>query len=899
MRRNTATATDPNGRPQYLLDRREPVRELVQVRASAVRATKKDEHHAAPKEFLMIVRSRYREALLSTAACLVMLTTRTAFGQAPVLNTVFPPGGQVGQSVEVTVSGSNLQRLRTLHCNVPGVRCEPLEPSRFRLTIPADTPPGLCDLWAVGENGVSSPRTFAIGNRAEQLEAEPNETVSPAMSVPLNVVINGQIDKAGDSDHVRFEAKRGQRVVVECWAERIDSRLRAVLEIFDASGRRLAVNRGYYGIDPLLDFRVPADGSYVVKVQDLISSGSIEHYYRLDVDTGPRVAYSVPSVIQRGKASRVALFGWNLPGADGPAAAPTDPAVFDPADFDRVEVDIPETLARESWPLPVRLQPAQAVLEGSSFPFQLPGGHAPVVIGVTDVPVVLDRADNHSPALAHEIVVPFEVSGQLVAGDEHDWFAIQARRGEVLYIEAIGQRIHSPVDLQISVLDASDQRELAQFGDEVRNIGGAFATSHLDPAGRWVCPADGRYLIAVRNLIGGLQADPRRTYRLRVCREEPDFQIVAVPRRDDPAGLNVRRGGREVLDLLAFRRRGMDGAIRVSAKDLPAGVECPDVWLGPGVDRATVVVSADRNAAAFFGELKLEGVADEAGPSVAQRSASLNHDAERHAPLASHHSVRGGTVVRSGTPNGWCRLTSQIPLAVVGDAPLRITADGHETLDHHLYGKLQVRHSPGGVLDVAVEVERRDTGHQAPVKLIGVGLPELIQNQMAVIPAGQQKGYLSFYLPQTLPAGRYSLVLRAETTVPTPDQKTETVVAFSNPVTWDVRPAAFLVEVDPFAVASAKRGEVIQIGYSAKRLNGFIGKMHTEIAVPGRVTNVVGLRGRGETFVGQTDKGSLQIIVNEDAPLGRQPFLRLFTVGVLEDEPIYHGSSFLTLEIVE
>ena len=69
------------------------------------------------------------------------------------------------------------------------------------------------------------------------------------------------------------------------------------------------------------------------------------------------------------------------------------------------------------------------------------------------------------------------MSGQLVAGDERDWFAIQARRGEVLFIEALGQRIDSPVDLQISVLDASGQRELTQFGDEVRNIGGAFPTS--------------------------------------------------------------------------------------------------------------------------------------------------------------------------------------------------------------------------------------------------------------------------------------------------------------------------------------------------------------------------------------------------------------------------------------
>ncbi len=871
----------------------------------------------------MIVRSRDREALLFVAVCCVLLAGSTAFGQAPpVMNTVFPAGGQVGQSVEVTVSGSNLQGLRTLHCNRPSIRCEKLEPSRFRLTIQAGTPPGLCDLWAVGDNGVSAPRTFAIGNRAEQLEAEPNETATAAMSVPLDVVINGRIDKVGDSDHFRFEARQGQRVVVECWAERIDSRLRAVLEIFDSTGRRLAVNRSYFGIDPLIDFRVPADGSYVVKVQDLISSGSAEHYYRLDIDTGPRVAFSVPSVIRRGQASRVALYGWNLTALGEPeGVSPRTNLVGAEANnravrgltpsgspgmlFDHIDVEIPASLAEPAWPLPVRLQPAQVVLEGASFPFHLPGSHAPVIIGVTDVPVVLDRDDNHSSASAQEIVVPCEVSGQLVAGDERDWFAIPARRGEVFFIEALGQRIQSPVDLQISVFEALGQQELAQFGDEVRNIGGVFPTSHLDPAGRWVCPADGRYLIALRNLIGGLPADPRRTYQLSVRREEPDVQLVAVPRRDDLGGLNVKRGGREVLDLFAFRRRGCDKAIRVSAKDLPAGVECPDVWLGPGVDRASVVVSADRNTAPVFGELKLEGVAEEVHESSRQTPSAVASDGTRSVPAtlpmisAGRRSVRGGTVVRSGTPNGWGRLTSQIPLAVAGDAPLRVTADGHETLDHHLYGKLKVRHSPGGVLDVAVHIERRDNGHQAPVKLIGVGLPELIRNQTAIVPAGQQKGYLSFSLPPMLAVGRYSLVVRAETTVPTPDQKTETVMVYSNPITFDVQPAAILVEVDPFAVTRAKRGETIQVAYSAKRLNGFIGKMHTELAAPGRVTDIIGLRGRGETFTGQTEKGTLQIVINDDAPLGRQSFLRLFTVGVVEDEPVFFGSSFLPLEIVE
>lgn len=814
-----------------------------------------------------------------------MLLAQVACGQpAPVFNTVFPAGARVGQTVEVVIAGGHLQTIRSLQSNIPGIECERLDSSRFRLKIPDNTFPGSYDLWAAGENGVSAPRTFVVGNRAEQVELEPNEAADAANQIPLNTVVNGRIEKPGDSDYFRFEAQRGQRVVIECSAERIDSRLRAILEVLDTNGRRLAVNRGYFSSDPLIDFLVPADGSYVVKIQDLISSGGAEHYYRLDVDAGPRVALAHPNVIERGKPARVALYGWNL----STSGQRTDPSKVE---LDRVDVDISSTQAQTAWPLPVRLQPHQAPLRGQAFAFQFPGGHAPMVLGVSDASVVLDRSDNHSPTSAQEIAAPCEVSGQLAAGDERDWFSIQARRGEVFFVEAFGQRIQSPVDLQISVCDGSG-KELAQFTDEQRNLGATFPTSHLDPTGRWVCPSDGRYLLCIRNLTGGLQTDPRRTYWLSVRREEPEFQVVAVPRSNEPIGLNVRRGGREILDVLAFRRRGMDAAIRVTAKDLPPGIECPEIWLGPGVDRTTMVISADRNAPPSLGELTLVAEHREPftnGERTSNDTASVTHSSP----------VLSGTIVRSGTPNGWGRLASRFPLAITGDSPVSITADGNETVEHHLYGKLKVRHSPGGVLDVAVHLQRRDTGHQAPVKLIGAGLPDAIQNQTATIPEGQNKGYLSLYLPPTLPVGRYSFVVRAETTVPAANQKTETVVVHSNPVAFDVHPPAFQVEVDPFAVTSAKRGETIRVSYTAQRVNGFIGKMHTELAAPGRITDIVGIRGRGETFTGQTEKGTLQIQINEDAPLGRQSFLRLFTVGVVEDEATYFGSSVLPLEIVQ
>lgn len=824
----------------------------------------------------MTERFRRCGVLVTQVGCLLFLAARVAVAQRPVLNTVYPAGGQIGQSVEVNVSGSHLQETQTLRSSVPGVRSELLDGGRFRLTIPVDAKPGSYNLWAVGENGVSAPRTFVLGTLPEQMEDESNETAEMAMQVMINSVVNGMIEKAGDADFFRFEASRGQRVLIECQAERVDSRLRAVVEVYDTQGRRLAVNRGYYGVDPLADFLVPANGSYVVKVHDLIAGGSAEHYYRLCIDAGPRVAYALPGVVEAGRPTRVSLYGWNLPGAEPREDAST---------LERIEVEIPATMAHAAWPLPARLEPTQMVLGAAAFPFYLAGSQTPVILGVSDVPVVSDGVDNHTHGSAKDLIVPCEVSGQLTAGDEQDWYAISARRGEVFYLEALGQRISSPVDLQLSVEasprdETAGERDLARFADEVRGGSGPFSTAHLDPAGRWVCPSDGRYLIAVRNITGGLASDPRRTYRLSVRREEPDFEVIVVPRSNGSSGLNVPRGGRESFDLVALRKRGCDGAIRVSARDLPAGLECPDVWFGPGVDRAVGVLAADPNALAVSGELKLSAVAEVAGTAI-------------------HRPVFGGVVVRSGTPTGWGRLVGQMPVAVAGESTVRVVANAHEVLEHQLYGKLPVKHSPGGIVDVAVQIERRDSEHRAAVKLSVLGLPDVIETQTAVVPPGEESVYLSFYLPPSLPVGPYSFVVQAETTMPGAGEKSAEVMAFSNPLTIDVQPAAFRVDVDPFAVRRARRGEVIQIAYRARRLNGFIGKTHTELAAPGCITDVPGLRGRGETFVGQSENGSLQIEINDTAPLGQQLYLRLFTVGVVEDEAVYQGSRFLSLEIVE
>ncbi|MBN9120286.1 MAG: PPC domain-containing protein [Planctomycetes bacterium] len=807
-----------------------------------------------------LIREGFR---LPLVGCLLLLMGAHARGQSPnpVLNTVYPPGGQAGTSAIVVLDGTGLDGLRDVRSVIPKLSAKKLDGNRFQLDIPTGTPTGVYDLRAVGTHGMSSPRSFVVGNRTEVSEAEPNDTFDTAQDVPLDIVVNGRVEKPGDVDCFRFKAKAGQRVVLDCSAERIDSKLRAVLEVCDADGKRLAVSRGYTVIDPLVDFLAPADGIYYAKVFDLSYLGSTAHFYRLEIDTKPRVEFAVPCAVTRGKTAKVKLYGRNL--------APREVTKGGPA-LDGVEVEITPPEVGRHGSVPLRLRSAQMALD--CFAYHYPGGHAPVLMAVTDVPVVVAAA-NHASDRAQEVAVPSEVCGQLTDGDERHWYAVRVRRGEVLWLESFAARMGSPVDLDVRVLDPDGKNELLELAPTLENLGGArFATAHPDPAGRWVAPADGRYLIQVRNLTGGLNRDPRRLYRLSVRREEPDFHLAAVSRRpDQPAGLNLMAGGREMLEVLAVRHRGMSGPIRVTAENLPPGIQCSDVWIGPGQDRGIVVLSANRDCPPFAGGLNLTGRADVGGTTITR-------------------PAKGGAMIWPGQPVPSGRITQEIPLATTSEAPLLLTATPAETaVDQE------------SVLDVAVDLEQRFEGATGLVHLTAVGLPRSAGASVATIPAGKTKGWISLAFPAALPPGPYTFAVRAETTVPVAGAKGAksnpvAVTVVSNPITVTVRPARIVLEIDPRTPTKIARGKIIQLHFTAERKHGFIGKVHTELVAPG---GVVGLRARGVTLVGQSDSGTLQVIATEDAPLGRHLFLRLDAVGTVEDQPRYRASRFVELEITE
>jgi len=690
-----------------------------------------------------------------------------------------------------------------------------------------------------------------------------DEAVQASQAVKLDVSLFGLIETPGDVDTFRFHARAGQRVVIDCWAERLDSKLRAVLELEDGQGRRLSSNRGYSGLDPLIDYRVAADGDFIVRVFDLTSSGSPEHVYRLDIDTGPRIEFAWPNVVEQSKATRVSLFGRNLGGVGEAHAART---------FDRLVVDVTPPSVVALGPTRIFSPPARFAVE--EFSYDLPNAASPLALGLTDVPVAFDSDSNHQPAAAQDVGWPLEVNGRLEVGDEKDWYRLRARRGEVVWLELYGERIGSPVDLDLSVYDIRGERELLHLADSLDEDGPrAIPTSHTDPVGRWVAPADGNYLILVCNVIGGAARDPRRLYRLSVRREEPDFRLLAIPGGErDPGVCNVGRGGRALIDLVALRRRGFSGPFRVTASELPNGLECPEVCFGPGVDRVPVIISASQDCDLIASELTLTGHAELGGFELVREA-------------------RGATTTSRGTPTPSARLTGRVAIGVVPDAPWNLSATPSRTTV-----------SQGAVIDLAVTVETSKGSTIGSVALSGIGAPAERGDRLGLIPVGQSKGWYTVQVPGRLAPGTYTFAVRGETTLTRPGPKPGakrvelTAVAASNPITVTVVPGAIDLRLDPQNPSKIRRGQVIQLRYQAFRRNGFIGKIHAELNAPEGVT---GLRARGVTFVGQTDAGTLQVAASDDSPLGRQPFLRLEAVGTVEDEPIHHAACFLELEITD
>ena len=649
----------------------------------------------------------------------------------PRLNSVFPCGARQGTTVECTITGADIADATGLYFSHAGIAAKPLGNGRFQVAVAAGVPVGPYDVRAVTPLGISNFRAFVIGDWPEVVEREPNDELGQAQRVELPVVVNGRIDKPTDLDHYVFAAKKGQRVLINCWAWRIDSSLDGTLMVFDSQGKELAYSGDYYGRDPFIDFTAPADGDYTVKIWDFVYGGSADYFYRLQIGSLPHVDAVLPAALNPAAKNRVTVYGRNLPGGQpvpGGLAIQGKPLEFVVRDIDPA-ADRAAGLAIKTGEA---IRPGQAGLDGIAYRIATSAGSSnPIFLAYTSDPIVLEKEPNNEGASAQKLSIPSDVSGTFGTPGDRDFYSFQAKKGEKVVVEVYGQRQSGTVDPFLVGFDPAGKKMFSVNGGN-RNIGQLrFTTNSND--GRWdlTATSDGEYAVQLRDLYFQQRGEARFTYRLSVRRPRSDFRLVVVPNHDvHPDATNVGRGCRQWADVLAYREDGFDGSITVKATGLPAGVTCEPVVIGPGKSSAPLVFVAAKDAPFGYAGIRVAGTAEINGAEAVREA-------------------RGGglTWPTVNTP-GIARSADSIVLAVRDPAPFVVTATPAAT-----------KVAAGGKLAIAINIERL-MGWEGDVQLSGFDLPST-NATMPLVTVGKAStvGKVELTLPANLKPGSYTFTV--------------------------------------------------------------------------------------------------------------------------------------------
>ncbi len=542
----------------------------------------------------------------------------------PRLLTIMPMGGQAGTEVEVTITGDNLENISELLFSSPSIKAKPVlaadgkpVPNTYLVSIAQEAAVGVYDAHVLSRLGVSSARAFSVSKLPEVTRTTANNTPAAAMPLATNSICNATMTKRA-VDHYSFKGTKGKRVTVDCAAAGIDSRLTPVVILADATGSDLIANR----TGGPLDFIPPADGDYLIKVNDLTFQGGNRHFYRLALQESPEQG----SAMRQPSTRKVSAMSWP------PVGLATKASVSEKE---------PNNLSTQTQQvsLPCDLQgsfyPAADV---DTFEFTAKKGE------VWWVEVASERLGLNTD--------PFVLVQQVKTnGDE-----------EILTDVA-------------ELYDIAPPMKVSSNGYSYD--GPPYDAGSPDINGKFEVKEDGKYRLQVRDLFGGTRSDPNNFYRLVVRQATPDFSLVAwavhmTLRNGDRSAfskpLALRAGESRVFEVVVQRRDGFDGEIDIVMSDLPPGVTAAGLKIGSGKSYGHLILTASSDVKPGFALAKISG-----------RASIKDNVIERPCPMAS----MAWPVVDAKSEIPSPRLLADVPVSVTDSeaAPVTIAVAADNTLE--------------------------------------------------------------------------------------------------------------------------------------------------------------------------------------------------------------------------
>jgi WD40 repeat protein len=560
----------------------------------------------------------------------------------PKIKQITPAAVVRGRSATVRLAGDALDELTGISTTIPGAKVVLRPGSSVEMTVPASTTPGGYKLQGKSQGDASVEATIIVDAYDVVPEKDAGGSPATGQKITLPTTITGSIDRAGDVDFYRFEAKAGQQLGVQIIAAAVGSKLEPSLQLIDLAGGVLADSSSGH-----LGHTFAKSGTYAIGVYDRELRGGPNMHYRLNLGEIPVVTAIFPLGLQRGTDADIRVQGVFLA-------------------TDRIHVKAPGDAASGS-----------KVGVPLTTPRGTPLGNLQATVG--EFPEVK----------AGSIAVPGTANGVIAEPGTMQVWPFHAKKGQQLIVEVEARRVSSDLDSYIEILDKNNQpvaravlrcqaKTFVTFRDHDSRGGGIrldawselgtndylyvgnelmkiqdlppnpdadctfFNTAgqrlgYLDttpthhamgtpmykvsmhppgttfpPNGFPVFtlyyrnddggpgygrdsriffdpPADGEYRVRIRDARG--LGGPGFGYRLTVRPPRPSFNV-----RFNPTAPAIFRGGAAQVTVSADRIDGYDGPIAVHFANVPPGLSVPPTVIEAGTFSTTVAMFAEPSA---------------------------------------------------------------------------------------------------------------------------------------------------------------------------------------------------------------------------------------------------------------------------------------------------------------
>jgi len=489
----------------------------------------------------------------------------------------------------------------------------------LQVTIAPDAAVGPRQLRLDTAGGLTNPIVFCVGELPEfsrkPVRVAPAYNVvngatpanraaprppEPPMEITLPAVVNGQMTP-GTADQYRFQAKRGQHLVIAASArelipyvsDAVPGWFQAALTLRDEQGKELAsADHFVFHPDPLLDYEIPSDGEYIAEIHDSIFRGREDFVYRIAIGELPVIMSIFPLGGKAGTRMAIETQGSNLPAARVNENFKGKPkGVY------------PISLRKDGW-------------TSNSVPFAL-----------DSLPETMARAGIGHREKAQKVKLPMIVNGRIGQPGDAQFFRFEGRAGDEIVAEVSARRLGSPLDSVLKLTDATGKQ--IAFNDDFEDPGAGLITHQADSLISCQLPAKGSYFLQLTDAQGRGGAD--YGYRLRISHPRPDFELRVVP-----SSLNLRARATVPITVRAIRRDGFSGEIALNLKDAPADFTLSGAAVPAGQDKVRVTLTAPRTPVGAPLSIHLIGRAMIDGHEVT-RAAVPAEDMEQ--AFAYHHLV--------------------------------------------------------------------------------------------------------------------------------------------------------------------------------------------------------------------------------------------------------------------